>query len=152
MLSQGTLSTTWMPRPKDCSGGFCIFSCVVSHGGEASCLFPLTYQRYLLYLPLTVDGIFLCVLTVPTASFPTEPVTREAHPYPLSGEGEQEASHPSSVPSCTVAEQSLHLQQCNFLFVVHLGICPRMSNGQPLDMCSKLGVKQPQRSCEAPLD
>ncbi|MQL73500.1 hypothetical protein Taro_005843, partial [Colocasia esculenta] len=29
-------------------------------------------------------------------SFPTEPVTREAHPYPLSGEGEQETSHPSS--------------------------------------------------------
>ncbi|MQL94064.1 hypothetical protein Taro_026715, partial [Colocasia esculenta] len=29
-------------------------------------------------------------------SFPTEPVTREAHPYPLSGEGEQEISHPSS--------------------------------------------------------
>ncbi|MQL99438.1 hypothetical protein Taro_032164 [Colocasia esculenta] len=29
-------------------------------------------------------------------SFSTEPVTREAHPYPLSDEGEQETSHPSS--------------------------------------------------------
>ncbi|MQM19915.1 hypothetical protein Taro_052928, partial [Colocasia esculenta] len=29
-------------------------------------------------------------------SFPTEPVTREAHPPTLSGEGEQEISHPSS--------------------------------------------------------
>ncbi|MQM05679.1 hypothetical protein Taro_038494, partial [Colocasia esculenta] len=29
-------------------------------------------------------------------SFPTEPVTREAHPYLLPGEGAQETSHPSS--------------------------------------------------------
>ncbi|MQM14548.1 hypothetical protein Taro_047484 [Colocasia esculenta] len=29
-------------------------------------------------------------------SFPTEPVTREAHPYLLPGEGDQEISRPSS--------------------------------------------------------
>ncbi|MQL91430.1 hypothetical protein Taro_024045 [Colocasia esculenta] len=29
-------------------------------------------------------------------SFPTEPVTREAHPYLLPGEGDQEILHPSS--------------------------------------------------------
>ncbi|MQM05994.1 hypothetical protein Taro_038811 [Colocasia esculenta] len=28
--------------------------------------------------------------------FPTEPVTREAHPYLLPGEGDREISHPSS--------------------------------------------------------
>ncbi|MQL96040.1 hypothetical protein Taro_028706 [Colocasia esculenta] len=29
-------------------------------------------------------------------SFPTEPVTREAHPYLLPGEGDREILHPSS--------------------------------------------------------
>ncbi|MQM00732.1 hypothetical protein Taro_033480 [Colocasia esculenta] len=59
--------------------------------------FPMPHSRGPSPGSLEVSGMGLqsCGLQV-VGSFPTEPVTREAHPYPLSGEGEQETSHPSS--------------------------------------------------------
>ncbi|MQL93575.1 hypothetical protein Taro_026220 [Colocasia esculenta] len=39
---------------------------------------------------------YLCWFARFLGSFPSEPVTREAHPYLLPGEGDPEISHPSS--------------------------------------------------------
>ncbi|MQL98123.1 hypothetical protein Taro_030819 [Colocasia esculenta] len=48
-------------------------------------------------------------------SFPTEPVTCEAHPYSFHVRESRRLLILHLVLSRTVAEQGLHLQQCNFL-------------------------------------
>ncbi|MQM15550.1 hypothetical protein Taro_048498, partial [Colocasia esculenta] len=61
---------------------------------------------------------------VTRGSFPTEPVTREAHPYPFQVRESRRLRTRRLVLSRTVAEQGLHLQQCNFLSLYTSGYAP----------------------------
>ncbi|MQM06866.1 hypothetical protein Taro_039691 [Colocasia esculenta] len=62
-----------------------------------------------------------------TKSFPTEPVTREAHPYFFQVRESRRLLAPLLVQSHTVAELGLHHQQCNFLSVYTSGYAPGRS-------------------------
>ncbi|MQL74826.1 hypothetical protein Taro_007201 [Colocasia esculenta] len=74
------------------SSGLCPGTCAVPSRSVSSVLDTLTpLFEFVVYCFRT------CVLVCSVlGEFPTEPVTREAHPYPPTGEGEEDVSLPSS--------------------------------------------------------